>query len=189
MESSVHHQNQQSFKPQKETCRDLLAERSCLVLGRLYFCISVYSIILLIFAISKIVSIKGTHFTVVNPAQDTVNTPPVCTPAWTTTGAMSTNLSFPWGRESKEERRLAVTTALREACSPFICPKNYKTMRHWEQQTVKWPSAPLLSRSKPVGCPNFTLQLPWPALCQHPIEHMVKAANLEKIFLLLLQIM
>lgn len=53
-------------------------------------------------------------------------------------------------------------------------------MRHWEQQTVKWPSAPFLSRSKPVACPSFTLQLHQPALCPHPTEHMLKGCKSGK---------
>lgn len=50
-----------------------------------------------------------------------------------------------------------------------------------------WPPVPFLSRSEPGGCPSFTLQRWLPAPHHHyPTEHMVTAANLEKILLLLL---
>lgn len=54
---------------------------------------------------------------IVNPAQDTVSTPEIRTPAWTRTGEISTNFSFSQGRESKEGRWLSVTTELSEAFS------------------------------------------------------------------------
>lgn len=54
---------------------------------------------------------------IVNPAQDTVSTPEINTPARTRTGDISTNFSFPRGRESKEGRWLSLTTELSETFS------------------------------------------------------------------------